>query len=59
MEQNICPKCQTDRYIDDMVRYLICDNCNAVRCPGCLEWINGGEDGLINHYYLKGCRLIE
>jgi len=55
----VCPSCQTNFNIQDMVRYIICHTCNFVMCPNCSEWISGGEDALNNHYYLDYCKLTE
>jgi len=55
--QIICPSCESNIFIEDMVRFFICNKCNFVKCPGCDEWVSGGEDGLNYHYYADGCRL--
>jgi len=57
--KEVCPSCQTDLFIEDMIRYVICDRCEYIKCPKCDEWFSGGMDGLAYHYYFKGCRLIE
>jgi len=51
----VCPKCQSEHYIQDMIRYVICDLCNMIKCPNCQEWVNEGIDGLNNHYYVETC----
>ncbi len=46
-------------FLEDMIRYVICNLCNTIKCPNCQEWMNEGEDGLSTHYYLKGCVLTK
>jgi len=54
-----CPSCQTDLYLEDMIRYIICNKCEIVKCPNCDEWISRGEEGLSYHYYIDECMLVE
>ena len=55
----ICPKCESSHYLEDMIRYVICNLCNTIKCPNCQEWMNEGLDALNYHYYEEGCVLTK